>query len=162
MITFTKTKLPYGWLGNMSAHNILYNNKEWKTAEALFQAMRFEDEAIIEEIRSMKSPMGTKMVARKHLNKMIITPRSPLDLCNMVDVLSLKVKQHPDLKKELLNTGDEQIVEDCTKRGMSESNCFWGMVLKDGQWIGENVLGKLWDIVRKDCRTAESSLNVVP
>ena len=65
MIKFTKASLPYGWLGNMAPFPVMYNGKKWLTIEALFQALRFENEKIIEEIRLEKSPMGAKMKAKK-------------------------------------------------------------------------------------------------
>jgi predicted ATP-grasp superfamily ATP-dependent carboligase len=43
-ITFTKTSLPFGWLGNMAPYPIEYLEKTWRTAEALFQALRFVHE----------------------------------------------------------------------------------------------------------------------
>lgn len=53
VITFTKVALPYGWLGNMSPHPIVVAGKTWKTAESLFQALRFaEDDPVREEIRA--------------------------------------------------------------------------------------------------------------
>jgi len=66
MIKFTKVSLPFGWLCNMAPFPVMYNEKKWLTIEALFQALRFEDEKIIEEIRLEKSPMGAKMKAKKH------------------------------------------------------------------------------------------------
>ena len=42
----------------MSAHPIQYGGKIWKTSEALFQALRFNDEEIIEEIRVKSSPIA--------------------------------------------------------------------------------------------------------
>ena len=65
MIKFTKVSLPYGWLGNMAPFPVMYKGKKWLTIEALFQALRFEDEKIIEEIRLEKSPMGAKMKVQK-------------------------------------------------------------------------------------------------
>ena len=64
VIEFTKVDLPYGWLGNMYASPISYEGKIWLTSEALFQALRFEDEEIRELIRLEKSPMGAKMKAK--------------------------------------------------------------------------------------------------
>jgi predicted NAD-dependent protein-ADP-ribosyltransferase YbiA (DUF1768 family) len=64
-ISFTKTDLPYGWLGNMFAAPITYNGQIWRTSEALFQALRFEDETIREVIRNDKSPMGAKMLSKR-------------------------------------------------------------------------------------------------
>ena len=66
MIGFTKTKLPYGWMGNMSAYPIQLNGVTWKTSEALFQAMRFDDAQVIDEIRECKSPFGAKCIAKRH------------------------------------------------------------------------------------------------
>lgn len=58
VIGFTKVKLPYGWLGNMSPYPIEFGGKIYKTSEALFQALRFNDEEIQEIIISEKSPIG--------------------------------------------------------------------------------------------------------
>lgn len=64
-IAFTKVKLPYGWLGNMAAFPIIYNNKNYRTTEALFQALRFLKNPEIQElIRLEKSPMSSKMFAK--------------------------------------------------------------------------------------------------
>ena len=53
-IGFTKVSLPYGWLGNMSPHGIIdENGVSWRTAEAKFQSMRFDDEAIKEKLRQV-------------------------------------------------------------------------------------------------------------
>ena len=63
-ISFTKVALPYGWLGNMSPHPVTYNEEVWRTTEALFQALRFNDPSIQKEIRDEKSPMGAKLKAK--------------------------------------------------------------------------------------------------
>lgn len=154
MISFTKTKLPFGWLGNMSSHKIVFESKEYRSAEALFQSLRFRDEMIIELIRSSKSPIGAKLIAKANADKMVIEPTSKEDLQNMAKVLKLKLEQHPNLLTELLNTKDEEIIEDVTNRPHGR-NSFWGAALVDGKWIGENALGKLWMQLRayqRNCR----------
>ena len=148
MITFTKVKKPYGWLGNMAPYPIMFHGKEYRTSEALFQVMRFNDEEVIEEIRAQKSPMAAKMIAKKHKDKMVVKPCSTKDLMNMRKVLAQKVGQHPELKEMLLETGDERIIEDCTKRDRGSAR-YWGAVLVDEKWEGRNFLGKLWMIVRR-------------
>ncbi len=148
-IAFTKTKLPFGWLGNMSAFPIDFEGKEWRTAEALFQALRFEDDAVKESIRVERSPMGAKIVAKKNAGKMVVVPTSEQDLKNMELVCRLKLEQHPDLKIELKDTGDQLIVEDVTSRPNGR-NTFWGAALKNGEWYGENFLGKLWMKLRSE------------
>jgi ribA/ribD-fused uncharacterized protein len=150
-ITFTRVKLPHGWLGNMAPFPVKHDGKWWKTTEALFQALRFDDEAIAEEIRSEKSPMAVKMIAKREKTKMVVVPQSEQDLANMKMVLRLKLEQHQELKQQLLDTGNETIIEDCSKRPGGSGN-FWGAVLKDGQWIGENMLGGMWMKLRDELR----------
>lgn len=143
MIAFTKVALPYGELGNMSPHRILYLGKRYKTAEALFQALRFDDEEIREAIRTSPSPMTAKMIAKKHRTRMVVEPQSHQDLDNMRLVLRLKVDQNPEVKRILLATKSDEIVEDCTNRNRGSAK-FWGAALVGGAWEGENWLGRLW------------------
>jgi len=142
MIAFTKVALPFGELGNMSPHRITHEGKRWKTAEALFQALRFADEEIREAIRTSPSPMTAKMIATKHRAEMTVQPRSQQDLDNLRMVLRLKVDQNPEVKRILLATKDNEIIEDCTNRNRGSAK-FWGAALVDGEWQGENWLGKL-------------------
>jgi predicted NAD-dependent protein-ADP-ribosyltransferase YbiA (DUF1768 family) len=148
MISFTKSKLPFGWLGNMSPYSIEYENKKYNTAEALFQSLRFTDEVIKEKIRLEKSPMGAKFVAKENADKMSVEPLSEQDFKNMQLCLELKIEQHPNLLKELLSTKDEEIIEDVTNRPHGR-NLVWGAAFINGKWIGENVLGKLWMKIRE-------------
>lgn len=144
VIAFKKVKDAYGWMSNMSPHPVKGMGLEFRTAEALFQALRFTDQTVIEAIRAEKSPMGAKMVAKANVAKMVITPRSYEDLHSMRYVLRSKVLQHPQLIKELLDTGDQILIEDVTAR-QNESGLYWGMAKMDsGEWTGQNQLGKLW------------------
>jgi ribA/ribD-fused uncharacterized protein len=144
IIGFTKVKLPYGWLGNMSAFPINYEGKIWKTSEALFQALRFEDEQIKEELRMQESPMGAKMKAKKNRLMMKIAPRSAKDIENMRMVLALKFEQHPNLANDLIKTKDALLYENIESRRNTESNLFWGARLTtDNKLIGQNKLGIL-------------------
>ncbi len=146
-IAFTKVKLPFGWLGNMSPHPLLFWDVTWRTAEALFQALRFSNKNIIDEIRAQIGPMQAKFVAKKHASEMIIPPRSVEDVDNMHTVLCEKLDQHPDLGRQLDMTEDALIIEDCSRRA-NESGLFWGAVRTDGGWRGDNVLGRLWMEIR--------------
>ena len=147
-ISFTKVSLPYGWLGNMSPYPIEYNGKTWRTSEALFQALRFNDERIREEIRLEKSPMGAKFKAKKYKHLMDIEPQSIQDVENMRMCVKLKLEQHLDLKRELELIGDLEIYEDVTSRPRG-SGLFWGAMKTDSGWIGENILGKIWMDAKK-------------
>ena len=149
MIIIRRVNEPHGCWGNMSPFPVVWKDKEFRTTEALFQSMRFDDESIIEEIRAEKSPMGAKFIAKTHEDEMVVVPRSVKDLDNMRVCLRLKLGQHPHLVEELLKTGSEQIVEDCTNR-QKGSGLFWGAALIDGKWTGENWLGLLWMEVRQE------------
>jgi len=150
VIGFTKVALPYGWLGNMSPFPLEFGGKQWRTSEALFQALRFKDEGIQELIRQEKSPMGAKFVMKANKEHITTEPHSKKDVMNMKMCLKLKLQQHPNLVEELINTGDKIIIEDVTARGDKGGNLFWGAMLVDGEWVGENTLGKLWMDLRKE------------
>jgi len=154
-ISFTKVSLPNGYLGNMSPHPISYGGVSYPTAEHLFQSLRFTNQDIIKEIISVKSPMAAKMIAKKNSNQMVVTPRSSLDIKNMLQVLFLKFSQHPDLNEKLLATEEEELIENCTSRA-NESGLFWGAAKDGDAWKGRNILGKLLNIVRSSHKNNES------
>lgn len=148
VISFRKTSEPYGWLGNMSAYPVRHGGRCYRTAEALFQVLRFEDESIRNEIWLQKSPMSAKHKAKKYKSLMTITPKSERDIENMRMVVRLKAEQNPDIKRFLLATGDATLVEDTTAR----SDQFWGAALINGTWVGENILGRIWMGLREEYR----------
>lgn len=161
VIAFTSVRAPYGWLGNMSPYPLTVEafgahalSGTWRTSEALFQAARFDDVRIHEEIRACKSPMQAKTIAKRETARMIVTPRGDQDLSCMKEVLRLKLAQHPDLRRQLGEIPtDALIVEDVTARGVTESNVFWGASLINGEWVGENRLGRLWMDLRAELET---------
>lgn len=149
VIAFTKVSLPYGWLGNMAPYPITYDNKEWRTSEALFQALRFKDFPDVQEkIREQKSPMAAKMVSKPYRELLVgyeYLGEQDIEYMNLV--LKLKLEQHVNLQEQLYHTGNDQIIEDCTARPQG-SGLFWGAALQIGKWVGDNVLGELWMIHR--------------
>ena len=149
MISFTKVSLPYGWLGNMSAFPIQYDGKVWRTSEALFQALRFDDDDIKEIIRNERSPMGAKMKSKKYASQMSVEPMSDIDVENMKLCLRLKIESHPELKDELYKTKNQIIVEDIGKRN-GERHSFWGAKIINGEIVGNNILGQIWMELRNE------------
>ena len=154
-IAFTKVDLPFGWLGNMSNFPIRYEGLLYKNSEALFKCLRFEGfPEIQKKIFIQKSPMAAKMIAKKY--KSILSDNGyhffgAQDVKLMEKVLFEKIRNHPRLKKMLQDTGDSRIIEDCTKR-KGGSGKFWGACLENGEWVGENMLGKLWMKIRDDLK----------
>ena len=161
IITITKVKEKFGWLSCMSAHPVIYNSLRFKTCEALFQYLRFENFPDIQnEIRNSPSPMGAKMIARRErekLNRGKMWDESPADLTSMKACLLLKLEQHPQLKVDLLKTKRNTILEDCTTHDR-ESARFWGAVKKNGKWIGNNEFGKIWMEIREELQNAKPSI----
>ena len=151
MIEFTKVKLPYGWMGNMSPFPIIYDGKKWLTTEALFQAMRFSNEEIKELIRAQKSPMAAKMKAKKNNALYVVEPMSEKDVENMKLCLRLKLEQHPNLKTQLLATGDHYIFENIGNRNGAR-HFFWGAKMINGELVGNNMMGKIWMEFREKLR----------
>jgi predicted NAD-dependent protein-ADP-ribosyltransferase YbiA (DUF1768 family) len=135
----------------MAPFPINYCGKEYRTSEALFQALRFGDETIREAIRGECSPMAAKMVAKRYIPHMVVAPRCEQDVANMLTVLRLKLQQHPQLQERLTKTTPCAIIEDCTTR-QNESGLFWGAMALDGEWFGKNMLGQLWMQLREGAK----------
>lgn len=153
-IAFTKSSAPYGWMGNMSQFDIVHEEIQWKSTEALFQAMRFpEDSPIREEIRLAKNGYEAKQVAKANRTKMSVIPTSSEDMDNMRLCIALKIEQHEDIRNVLIGSEDIPIYEDVTKRGEGNSNLIWGAIKQeDGSWKGDNVMGVLWMELRSKLR----------
>lgn len=149
MIIIRRVKEPWGWMGNMSPFPIEAEGRVWRSAEALFQALRFPAgspvrDAIAEEC----SPLAVKFIAKRHAAEMVVAPRSDADVAAMRRVIALKVAQHAvalavDLRI-LCARSAEGIVEDVGRR-RGPSADFWGARCNaDGAWVGGNQLGRLW------------------
>ena len=113
------------------------------------------DDGLQDEIRAEKSPMVTKWISTKHRREMVVEPASEQDLNNMRMCLRLKIEQHPELVDELLGTGEEEIVEDCTKRQRGHALDWGAAQQEDGTWEGQNWLGELWMELRDELRSGD-------
>lgn len=151
IIAFTTVKKPYGWMGNMSPYPVTYEGKEYRTAEALFQCLRFINYPEVQrQIRMNPSPMEAKRIAKYHQRRYrnhVLSPSQDVD--NMLLCLRLKLECNPKLRALLKATDDALIIEDCTNR-QGGSGQFWGAALINDEWIGENILGELWMVLRDE------------
>lgn len=175
-IAFRKTKDEFGWLSNMSPHSVTHQGHHARTAEHLFQSLRFgldSEEAGV--VLACTSPMSAKLTAKalvRDRGELIYKtkPRSGYDLLNMALVVGLKVDQYPALAERLRATGDAHIIEDTSFR--PRPDVFWGARRYNGLdlepsatpdplsevwmvqggdpqgWIGENHLGRTWMVRR--------------
>jgi ribA/ribD-fused uncharacterized protein len=148
MVLIHAVKEPFGDLGNMSAQEVKYRGMDFKTSEHLFQWLRFEGHPKVQQkIFHRKSPMTVKMTA-KSFRHLLDKPDSDVDLKIMRRCLRLKMDQHEEIKNLLQSTGHKMIVEDCSARPRGDS-FYWGLANINGQWVGENWLGKLWMELRE-------------
>lgn len=151
-----------------------------RTAEHYFQAKRFSDKHTIRAlreihnlsmqgidpnhldytipdlIREQPSPMMAKGIRTKYGNFMLPSYQDKdwkgvLRTLNLMkQTVELKVIQHPPLQQQLLNTGNKLIVEDVSSRPYGSAKIWGAAQQNNGVWIGENWLGVIWMIVRKD------------
>ena len=150
--TFTKSSEPNGWMGNMCGFynkeslSITLNGKKWNTSENIFQAMRFpKDSPIREQIRKVNGFKG-KQIAKANKHLMIVEEQSIEDVSNMVFCVIVKLKQHTKLYKELKSL-EGIIIEDVSNR-LGGSSLFWGAAKVGKRWIGYNVLGLIFTILK--------------
>lgn len=147
-LKFNKNKEDNGYMSNMYPSPILFEDKEWRTAEHLFQALRFNNEGIRGLIRREKSPMMAKRVAKSNARKMWVPQLSDIDVKLMEEVVWLKFEQNQELSTNLVNSGygDTFIYEDVSLRigDNKSSSLFWGgYLLRNKYFIGMNVLGQI-------------------
>lgn len=137
---FFRTRDKWGGFSNMCAgFPLVVQAEQFRTSEALYQALRFPDHPDIQElIRAEKSPMAAKMVAKGNTEK----TRSDWDDVRvgiMRFAVSLKCVQHPnEMGKLFTESGTMPIVE------KSRKDPFWGALETDGGMLeGQNVLGDI-------------------
>ncbi|KAJ7758365.1 hypothetical protein B0H16DRAFT_1535954 [Mycena metata] len=134
----------YNNFRNRSPHPVVYNDKEYPTAEHLFQAFKYMEHRpdISERIRTLsksgKRVFDYSMTQLHHQHP----DWHRLRTAKMEIVQWHKFTQHPELKAQLLATGKAELVH-------SSKHKFWG-VGEDQQ--GKNELGKALERVRSSLR----------
>ncbi|GJJ10244.1 hypothetical protein Clacol_004470 [Clathrus columnatus] len=146
-ILFYDRGQPYFEFTNFSDHPIRYNGKDYPTSEHLFQSLKrqFEDNTIIEMIRTQPTPRAAFDMAQKYKTSVRQGWHDKqLNIKTMEKAILLKFTQHEDLRKMLVSTGDALLKEN------SPTDRFWG-IGADGQ--GENRLGLALMKVRELLKT---------
>jgi predicted NAD-dependent protein-ADP-ribosyltransferase YbiA (DUF1768 family) len=153
IIKIGKVSENFGWLGNMGKRKLKYNGKVWESSEGLFISMRFDEEDIIEELRKEDNGgMRVKMLSKKYYDKMVVERCCEKDVENMRKVIKLKYDSYEFMRKglgKLNEMYDLFIYEDVSNRKRG-NNLFWGGYFENGEFYGENMLGKIWmDLIKK-------------
>jgi ribA/ribD-fused uncharacterized protein len=132
----------YGDFCNFSRHGFELDGKYWLTAEYYFQAQKFAGMEFEEIIRLASTPNEAKRLGRANpddLRKDWEAVRYEI----MLKAVLRKFETHRLLRKRLLNTGDEDLVEN------APHDYYWGCG-QDG--TGQNKLGKILMEVRRNLR----------
>jgi ribA/ribD-fused uncharacterized protein len=133
-IHFYDKNKPYYGFTNFADYPIKYKGQVYPTSEHLFQSLKFLDRSpqVAELIRSSARPRDAFDLAHQH-RQFVRGDWYQVNVKIMDDVLSHKFIQHDDLKRELLATGDAELIE------ASDNDSFWGW---GADHKGRNELGK--------------------
>lgn len=125
---------------NFSAFEVEWDGKSWPTSEHAYQAAKFGDKDIRKEIQITKSPYDAKELAKTYKDKKR-SDWNDAKLDIMESIVRHKLSQHEYIKQKLIETGNEEIIED------SPTDSFWGW---GPEKDGENHLGKIWMRLREE------------
>jgi ribA/ribD-fused uncharacterized protein len=127
---------------NFSKQGFTLKGKYWQTVEHYFQAQKFPGLPQEERIRTAPTPGKAKQLGRTRS----ISLRADWEKVKddiMRDAVMAKFRAHDELKKLLLSTGNEKLVENAPK------DSYWGCG-RNGN--GKNMLGKILMETRKALR----------
>ena len=139
-IKFYKTKEPYGFMSNFYRSRMFIYGRWWNWSEAPYQAAKTNIQSEIDAVAAATKPSEVRLVGQQ------ITMRPDWDRVKysvMKEICLAKFLQHPELRKQLMETGDEELIED------SPVDYYWGCGA-DGS--GKNMLGKVLMEIREELK----------
>lgn len=132
----------YYFLSNFSAFTVEWRDQLWMTSEHAYQAEKFIENDIQQQILNARSAHDAKQIAKankEHARK----DWGDVKLSIMKDICRNKLNQHPYILSKLKESGDAVLVE------TSHKDAYWGWgPNKDG----ENHLGKIWMELREELK----------
>lgn len=149
-IHFYLPREDYGWLSNFSPHGIEVDGKWWPTVEHYFQAPKFTttDPEYAESIRSVRKPRDAKRLGNNR-GRPLRRDWEHIKDAVMRLAVRRKFETHMVLRRKLLDTGDERLIERTTH------DRYWGSG-SDGR--GSNKLG----VILMEVRAALRELPIPP
>lgn len=128
----------WGVFSNFSHTTIVVDGVSFKCSETLFQLMKFKDENVVKDVYRSNNKKIAKSWEKTHRREdwgqMII---DAMKFC-----LMQKYEQSELFRNELERSRGKFIVEDQTSFRKKEPDA-WGVKLKDTQFVGPNLLGRL-------------------
>jgi len=132
-IKFYSTHGAYGSFSNFSRHSIFLDNHSWPTVEHYFQAQKHIGTPRYKAILKASTPKIAATLGRERDKPL----RADWEIVKddiMRKAVKRKFQSHADIRKILLSTGIEEIIEDSPK------DSYWGIGPDDN---GKNILGKI-------------------
>lgn len=147
-IKFYRLKEPYGCFSNFSRHPIKLEGILWPTTEHYFQAQKYVGTDRYLQIARAPTPRLAADLGRDRVQPLRSDWEQVKDAVMKRCVLE-KVKQHPEVMNKLLETGDEEIIED------SPTDYYWGC---GANGTGKNMLGKILVDIREELKARKVTL----
>lgn len=141
-IYFYSTREQYGCFSNFSPHGFELDGSWWSTSEHYFQAQKFAGTSNVEEIRQAKTPKQAAKMGRDR-SRPLRTDWEEVKDSIMRQAVLHKFETHADIRKVLLSTGDQLIVEKAPR------DYYWGC---GANGSGKNKLGLILMEVREMLR----------
>lgn len=141
-ISFYSTRAAYGGFSNFSAHGIELDGRWYRTTEHYFQAQKFAGTVYAELVREARTPKEAAEMGRDRTHPLRADWEQVKDDV-MRDAVLQKFRTHADLQRELLATGDEQLIEATT------NDYYWGCGTNG---TGKNMLGVILMETRAELR----------
>lgn len=152
---YRSNERPYGVFSNLYRRPLVFEGREYPTAEHAYQAGKASKEAVREWILNAPSPALAAMAAHGLYTWDIVPNWARIKFDRMRSVLRAKFTQHDDLRDVLLSTGNTRLVE--AGRVNNAVNRTWGEV----NGIGQNMLGLMLMELRAELRKELSTLNTM-
>lgn len=133
ILFYSPREKPYGCFSNFSAHGFLADETWWPTSEHYFQAQKFAGTPFVEYVRLASTPKEAAARGRDRSHPLRSDWEQVKDEV-MRQAVWHKFTTHADIRKILLATGDEQIVEN------APHDDYWGC---GSNGSGKNMLGQI-------------------
>jgi len=135
VIFFYESTRPHYGFTNFSPHEVTFRGKLYPTSEHLFQAFKFLEHRplLAEHIRTAGKQARVALSEARRFNPEVRRDWFEKNVEFMELALRYKFEQHPNLRRELMGTGDAFLVENA-----GANDAFWGNGA-DGN--GRNELG---------------------
>ena len=141
--TITSFRDEYEYLSNFFEVDVQWDGRIYRNSEAAFQSAKTLNPQIRDSF-TLLDPLSAK---RKGRQVMLRPDWEAVKTTIMETVVRAKFRQHPDLAKRLVETGDAELME-----GNDWNDTCWGVDLRTGE--GENRLDKILMSLREELQSA--------